>query len=68
MKATMKVNAAQKVVAEMFTMKALQGYTLEISNDFEHKIAERLVEAGMASITKKKNYGRIAEIKGIKEI
>lgn len=65
---TLKVTADQKKIAEALTLKAMEGCTIEISNELEHKIAERLVAAGMASVTKKKNYGRIAEIKGTKDI
>ncbi len=38
---------------------------VKVANDMQHKAALQLVEAGHAVITKKKNYGRIAEIKGV---
>lgn len=61
----MKVTKTEKELGMDFILKLSELGKIAITNDFEHKIALRLVEAGQAIVTKKKNYGKIAEIKGV---
>jgi len=59
-----QVTKTQKAKAEQMVMKLVCGSKIEITNDFDHKLAEMLVKSGVAKVSKKKNYGRIAEIEG----
>ena len=53
-----------KSVNDFLIDVTLSGRPVKIQNELQHKAALQLVKAGMAIITKKKNYGRIDEIKG----
>lgn len=61
----MKVTKAQKeMMKDLIARLVLSHFqTVEISNPIEHRLAEQMVKQGLVTITKKKNYGRIQEIK-----
>lgn len=62
----LKLTKEQKNLADRMMFDALVGKEIEITNAFEHQVAEQLIVAECAEIIEKKNYGRIAKIKGIK--
>jgi len=43
----------------------LSDHPVAVTNDLQHKAALQLIAAGYAVATKKKQYGHIAEVKGI---
>jgi hypothetical protein len=61
----MNVTKSEKEMLEQFINKLVFDGRVAVTNDIEHKAALQLVNANKAIITKKKNYGRIAEIKDV---
>lgn len=68
------VYMSKQIVGTKSEIQALKDWVIQatlsdrpvkVENDMQHKAALQLVEAGHAVITKKKNYGRIAEIKAV---
>lgn len=61
----LKVTKEEKQLGETMFNDCMSYKVLDITTPFQHKVAEQLVINGMAEVTKKKNYGRIAQIKGL---
>lgn len=58
----MKVTKEEKKSLEEFTNNLINNLYCSVENNKQHKFALYLVESGVAKVTAKKNYGRIAEI------
>lgn len=54
-----------KALNNFVTEVTLSDKPVPVTNELEHQAALQLIAAGHAVATKKKNYGRIAEIKGL---
>ena len=57
-----KIRKSEKQKAEDFMSTLVFKVRAKVTCTVEHKIAVEAVKAGLAKITKKKNYGRISEI------
>lgn len=63
-----KVTKEQKIAGIDRILELSEMSKFTITNELQHKIALELVQGGIAKITKKKNYGKIAEIVEIKNV
>lgn len=54
MKTSLIVTKKEKIKVEKMMHECMKGKKLQITNAFEHKVAERLVDAKIAVVSKKK--------------
>lgn len=59
------VTKEEKAIATEMILKLMDRGVVNIDSDLKHKVAMDLVNGGQATITKKKEYGKIAQIRGV---